>query len=177
MSKIDKYIERYGLELIKIEKVDLRTLHTQHRHGVNEDDSKIINSPQVELANLYYERGLSWLVTNFSKTKYYRFQKDILKNTPCFPMKKVKLFKSIKSGYLRGKHNRDYILILQTPFINSRFSIDAGFGPEVFIGHHRAGALLSLGINFADVMVAVDKKSGECECYGKLNKVYTDYKL
>ena len=172
MAKIDRYIDRYGLKFIEFKKIDLRTLFLQHRAGMDEEYSKLVNSPQLELAKLYYDKGTSWLIKNFKKTKYYTFQKEILHIDPHMPMKKIKLFDSVKKGYLRGAHSRDHILILKYPFVSSRYNVHAGFSPEIFLGHHRAGALLALGRNKADVIVAKDIKCGKRECYGKLHTVY-----
>ena len=140
MPRINKYVKRYGLKIVKIKKVDLSNLYCQYRPGTEQEDRKIINSPHVEFAKLYYDHGISWLQKRFKDTKYYIFQKKILKIKPYVPKKKINLLSNCV--------------------------------PEIFLGHHRAGALLALGIKKVDVVIAVDNEPGKCKCYGKLHNVY-----
>lgn len=172
MSKIDIYFKRYGLKIDEIKKVDLTKVYCQYRPDV-EYDRIFTNSPHLEFAQHYYNRGLKWLNKNFKNTKYFIFQKDVLQIAPYIPMRKIRLFDSLKEGYLREGYENDYIVILNKPFICTRYGANLLLpSPEVFIGHHRVGALLALGIKKANVIVAMDREPGKCRCYGKLHNIY-----
>jgi len=174
MSKTDRYIKRYGLKKERIDKVDLSKVYFQYQPSVKYSRI-LIDSPHVELAKLYYSKGLKWLNKNFKETKYFIFQRDVLNTTPYLPKRKMSLFDSIKKGYLAKEYKNDHIVILNTSFAFSRYNIDVSpdFTPELFMGHHRAGALLALGIKEVDVIIAVDDKPGECQCYGNLHDIYS----
>ena len=172
MSKTDRYLKRYGLKIEKIKKVDLTKVYYQYRPDVV-CDRILTNSPHFEFAQQYYSKGLKWLNENFQNTKYSIFQKDVLKITPYIPMRKIYLFDSLKDGYLRKGYENDYIVILNNPFVCTRYEVNLSLpSPEVFIGHHRAGALLALGVEKANVIVAIDDEPGKCRCYGKLHDIY-----
>ncbi len=174
MDRTDKYIKRYCLEIVKFEKINLNTLYSQYRPDVELEDLKIINSPHLELADLYYKNGFLWLEKNFNRTKYYIFKKNILRIVPHITMRKIRLFESLKKGYLSKGHEKDYIVVLNDPFICTRYGLKniSMLSPEIIIGHHRAGALIALGINKVKVIIARDTKPGSCQCLGKINEIY-----
>ncbi len=173
MLKIDMYLKRYGLKIEEIKKVDLTKVYYQYRPGVDYDRI-LTNSPHFELAQHYYNKGLKWLNANFKNTKYFIFQKDILKITPYVPVKKMRLFDSLKKGYLGKGYENDRIVILNDPFICTRYALNLSLpSPEVFMGHHRAGAMLALGQKNVEVIVAVDDMIGTKNCYGRLHDIYS----
>ncbi len=176
--KTDTYIERYGLKIIEFKKVDLNSLYCQYIPEVKEDDRKINKSPHLELSKLYYKHGVDWLERNFKNTKYYAFQKIISSGKYYVPKKKIRLFDSLKKGYLKNGHEREHVVILNKPFAFTRYGVDISLtlSPEIFIGHHRVGALLALGEREAEVIIAKDIRPMTCQCYGKLHNIYKDIK-
>ncbi|KKK57815.1 hypothetical protein LCGC14_3050680, partial [marine sediment metagenome] len=140
MSKIDRYVKRYKLKIVEINKINLDSIYCQYHPEMKLENRIMNNSPHVELARLYYTKGLNWLEKNFTDTKYYKFQKNILKDYTHVPKKKIRLFDSLKQGYLRSGHEKDHILILNKSFISTRYGLNSVsvFAPEIFIGHHRA---------------------------------------
>lgn len=136
-------------------------------------DSESLNSPQKELAELFYKNGVDWLKNNYKNTKYFLFQKSILKIKPYVPMKKIHLFESLQRGYLRDGHERDHIVILNDPLLCTRYGSKLSLpSPEIFMGHHRVGGLLALGIKEAEVIIAADRISGHRTLYGNLHEEY-----
>ena len=89
-------------------------------------------------------------------------------------MKKIHLFDSLREGYLRRGYEEEYIVILNDPFISTRCGLKNifTFSPEIFIGHHRAGALVALGKYMVKVVIAKDNKPGSCQCGGKIHDTY-----
>ena len=174
MSKIDEYIKRYGLKVVEIKKINLSLTYCQYRPEINVEEIRMVNSPHREFADLYYKHGINWLEDNFHKTKYSNFQKNISGEKQYIPKKKIRLFKSIKKGYLINGYKDSHIVILNKPLIHSRYGVEDTSleTPEIFMGHHRAGALLALGKNKVDVIIAQDIQPGSCQCYGKLHNVY-----
>ena len=84
------------------------------------------------------------------------------------------LLDSLKKGYLRKGYERDRIVVLNKPFICSRYGIkDTAIpSPEIFMGHHRAGALIAMGQNLVEVIIAKDDQPMAHQCYGKLHNAY-----
>lgn len=179
------YIKRYGLSVVSVIKVDLCNTYFQYRSDpdfvklfTNSDgivDISMANSPHYEFAYLYYKKSLRWLKNNFKDTKYYIFKKHILKRGSYIPLRKIHLFDSIRNGYLKGKHKKDYIVLLDKPLIETRYKFNSETlgSPEVFMGHHRLAALLALGVTRAKVIMAKDLEAGSCNIYGKLHDIYT----
>ena len=93
------------------------------------------------------------------------------------PRKKITLFRSIKQGYLRSGHDNNYIVLLNVPLIISRYGVKDILikSPEVFMGHHRIGALLALGVNSARALLAEDNMPGTRQCYGGIHDRYKKY--
>lgn len=175
-AKLEKYINRYKLEIIEFKNIDLRRTYAQYNPEYKFPDFSMFNSPHHELAQLYYDKGDLWLRKNFHKTKYFSWRKNLTKKELLLSKKIIFLFDSMKIGYLRNGHKKDYIVVLNTPFIASRYNVkNMGLKtPEVFIGHHRIGALLALGETKAEVVIAKDKDPGSKKMYGKLHDAYKD---
>ena len=172
MSKTEKYIKRYGLKVVKIKKIDLKKLHYQYRPEID-GDRLLIDSPHFEIAKLYYIHGLKWVENNYDKTKYFLFQKDILLKDPHVPKGKIRLFDSLREGYLKKGHENDYIVVLKDPLVKTRYGVDIDLPLfEIFIGHHRAAALLALGKGRVDVILAKDNQIGTKNCYGNIHDIY-----
>ena len=185
MANSIEYIKRYGLSFNHIEEIDLRESYAQYQPEVNyyklfssTSSLSMTDSPHTEIAHLYYENGLKWLTENYKKTKYHKLRKQILQLSGPLPAKKINLFKSMKKGYLRGKFSNAYIVVLKEPLVVSRYNVDIPSlgSPEIFMGHHRVGALLALGINFAKVVIAKDAHPGTCQCYGRIHDIYSGIK-
>ncbi|MHA1470264.1 MAG: hypothetical protein ACTSSP_06840 [Candidatus Asgardarchaeia archaeon] len=89
-------------------------------------------------------------------------------------MRKIHLLDSIKEGYLRNGYNNNYIVLLDIPLVVSRYNVKniSIKSPEVFMGHHRIGALLALGIDRVRVILAEDEMPGTNQCYGKVHERY-----
>ena len=183
ISKLDKYIERYGLKIVSIKKVDLRDTYLQYLHNSKLDDlltvdgsidRSMLNSPHFELAHLYYDHGKKWLMKHYKDTKYFQFKNNVLNRTDIVPLKKIGVFDSIRDGYPKKGHEKDYVVLLNEPLIHTRFNVKhiPLNSLEVFIGHHRIAALLALGINEVKVIIAEDIKKGTCDIYGKLSDNY-----
>jgi len=173
-SKTNKYINRYNLKIVTFSEIDLRNTYAQYRPEYNEEDLHMITSPHYELANLFYTKGEKWLRKKFHKTRYAMLKKNISGEIGSISKKKVLLFYSIRKGYLRGPHKNNYIVVLNKPLIVTRYGMKPVLSksPEIFMGHHRVGALLALGINSAKVIVAEDNNPGSCQCYGSLHDKY-----
>lgn len=137
-------------------------------------DRNMYNSPHIDFADKYYKNGKSWTMNNFVDTKYYKFLRYVKKTDGHIPMRKISLMDSIKKGYLMEGHEEDFIVILDMPLIETRYNIKSlGLkSPEMFMGHHRAAALMALGINKVEVIIAEDIKVGECDIKGKLANNY-----
>ena len=178
MSKTYKYIKRYGLKIVEVKKINLCSTYCQYRPGIDLEDMRIVNSPHKELAELYYKHGINWLEDNFKNTKYYGFQKFVLKSDPCISRKKICLFDSLKKGYLREGYEKDHIVVLNKSFISTRYGLKDPFESsfEIFMGHHRAGALIALGRREVEVIIAKDNQPMTYQCYGKLHNLYKDIK-
>ena len=175
---IDKVIKKYGLKAKSVESIDLSECYIQATPNNPLDDIlsndgqidyTMKNSPHTEIARLFFEKGEEWLRTHYKSTKYYRFHM-LHKNQEKFPNKIVPLFKLIESGYLKKGYRRDYIVVLLESFAKTRYNIDIEIeAPEIFIGHHRAGARLALGKPMTKVLVAEDAEPGSCFTNGKIH--------
>lgn len=171
-------MKRYNLGVVKIKEIDLNKIYSQYVPGYDKNNFSMITSPHYELAKLYYKNGDKWLRNNFYKTSYFILKGGGTDKNVIISKKVIFLFNSIKEGYLRGPHKTNYIVVLNKPFIESRYNVKniKLSSPEVFMGHHRIGALLALGINRAKVVIAKDNTPGICECYGKIHNVYKKIK-
>jgi hypothetical protein len=186
MSKnsLIKYIRKYDLELLMLKNVKLEETCMQYRpeslfYDLMRDKNGIIdltmkNSPHREFAFLYYRKGLKWLTKNFKNTKYCQFKSKILNRDINVPMRKIRLFDSLKKGYLSKGFEKDYIVLLERPLVETRYGVKCSeySCPEVFMGHHRIGALLSCGVKKADVIIARDIASDSRQCFGKIHNIY-----
>jgi len=182
-SKTKKYIDRYGLKIVSIIKIDLRRTHMQYRIDDQLDellkvdgvvDRSMLNSPHYKLACLYFNKGREWCETNFKDTDYFKLFNKVLGRVGNVPFRKFDIFDSIKDGYLRDGFDADHIVVLEKPLIISRYGVeDIHLDPmEIFIGHHRASALLALGRNIVDVIIVEDSEPGTCNINGKLSNNY-----
>ena len=185
INKVYKYIDRYGLKISSIKKVDLRKSYIQYLCNEVLDsilmidgvvDRNMLNSPHFELANLYFSNGEKWLVSNYIGTKYHKFKSKVLNREDGLPIRKLRVFDSIKQGYLKKGNEENYIVLLNKPLIETRYGIKSLNlkSPEIFMGHHRSAALLALGINEAKVIIAEDINKGSCDFYGKISKNYKE---
>jgi hypothetical protein len=182
ISKIDRYIDRYGLKVDLVTNIDLRNIHLQYFYNRKLDklltvggvvDRGMLNSPHYEFASLYYKNGEKWLDNNFKGTKYSYFRRKVLKKHEGVPRKKLRLLDSMRDGYLKKGFEESHIVVLREPLIISRYKANIILNPlEIFMGHHRVAALLALGINNVEVVMAKDIRSGSCDIYGKLSGNY-----
>jgi len=173
-----KILTPYGLKPVKTEVVDLRTCYSQCRPNQPIDelllvngkvDRNMMNSPHFEFANFYYSNE-KHLRNIFSHTRYAKMLR-LFGREPIFPEKFAQLCDSIKAGYLRRKHEENYIVILMESFARSRYNRDdvLNLVPEVWSGHHRIGSLLALGRYSAKVCIAEDIAKGTKMSYGKIH--------
>jgi hypothetical protein len=190
MSKRDsiEYIKKYGLIFDRFSDVNLEEVCVQYRPEIafhnlmmgenGELDFSMKNSPHYEFAHLYYSKGLKWMEKNFKKTKYFIFRKEILKSHHKVPIGKIRLFDSVKDGYLKKGFEEKYIVILERPLIETRYGIKQNkeMCSEIFLGHHRAAALLALNIKSVKVIIAKDANSNSCHVRGKLHDIYIKIK-
>lgn len=173
-NKTEKYMMRYNLGKVAIKNIDLKVTYFQYHPEYDEIDLSMINSPHYELAKLYYDHGGIWLRRNFNKTRYFLWKSKTAGKEVSFSKKRIFLFDSIKKGYLAGGNRKNYIVVLDKPLIESRYDVSniKLNSPEVFMGHHRIGALLALGIDRVRVIIAKDNTPGICKCYGKIHNIY-----
>ena len=151
-------------------------------------DKCIKNSPHFKFLNDYKKFGIESLKKDFLKTEYYNFFKgmnrigkkiniyspdqDIVINFSDSELwekalKFIELYESIKKhGYLGKKRFQcRYIIVLEEPFIESRFGIALNQTPyEIFSGHHRAACLLHLGHDFVKTLIIKDKSKKKYKC-------------
>jgi hypothetical protein len=194
MKHVDKNLRKYGLVLHNIERRDLSNCYMQSRPNCEYDDGvlgrienpmrrfSMVNSPHLEFAMLYYKNGKRWMTNNYNKTRY-KVMCFKYKRKKKFPDGFIDLCNSIKEGYLRNGFNDDYIVLLDEPFAKSRFKRSVlNLVPEVWSGHHRAGAILALSsINesdsFVDVAIAKDTKPGTMKSSGKIHSICVDERI
>jgi hypothetical protein len=167
-------LKKYGLEPVEVRKIDLRNTYTQCTPARPLDDlfggtGLMVDSPHLEFAKLYYEHGLKWMKKKYKTTRFCLFRAKLGKRG--FSSGMVTLCNSIKRGYLHGKYSSDYVIVLNTPFCNSRYNLEKDINrvPEIFSGHHRVGALLALEEFFVPVLFCVDGSAGSCFSLGKIH--------
>lgn len=175
--KIESHAKEYGFNIIMVKAQDLRTCYSQNTPNrsmkpfYKNNNLLMINSPHFDFATCYFKKGLNWLMKNYLKTSYCRMR-NLLKGTEKFPFKFVKLCESIKNGYLRKRHKRDWIIMFEEPFAKSRYSRNVSNDvPEIWSGHHRAGALMALNIYIVPIIIAKDRFPGKKKCNKKMDKI------
>jgi hypothetical protein len=174
LKKIKTFLKQYNLEIDYIDKVDLAKCFFQYipERPLDElfnGNRLMTNSPHCEIFDLYFNKGKKWLKKNYKTTKYHELMK-LLQKPAGFPTKIIQLGESMKKGYLVGDHKKDYIVVMNIPFAKSRYNRNIEMlAPEIWSGHHRAGALLALGYNSVDVIYAKDSMPGSKQCYGKIH--------
>ena len=170
---------QYGLRKINICIMDLSNTYMQNLPNSNmfenimlKDgiiDMSMQNSPHYEIAKLYFSKGENWLLENYKETRYFTMMTKYLKKKKVDVKKFMKLCKSIKKGYLRGRYKDEYPIVLNEPFAKTRYNKNVfcpGF--EIFSGHHRIGILLTLKKR-NKVLVAEDACKGSCYTRGKVH--------
>lgn len=169
--------KKYGIELGKVFKIDLRKVYFQCRpndmlnHLYLNEDTHISNSPHVEIFEEYYKRGRKWLKKNYKDLRYYKFMRHLGKGEK-FPKRIVNVGDSIKNGYLRNKYKDDYIVVLKETFASTRYNRSQyNLVPEIWSGHHRAAALFALERFIVDVRVGIDVDSGSCFCDERIHEL------
>jgi len=176
MKSLDIVLDRYGLIRVDVIDCDLRGCYIQCTPNRPIDKFLLspvvgpimINSPHYEIFSLYRKNGRKWLKQNYVNTQYCKMASSLGKTD--YPLKIRKLFSSLKKGYLRKNFKNRYIVVLNEPFAKSRYGRDVEDNvPEIFIGHHRAGALLSLDVFNVKVVLAADIMPGTCQSYGKIH--------
>jgi hypothetical protein len=170
-----KAIKKYGLDIVSIKKVDLRECYVQSRPNCPFDiyfkdgNPLMTNSPHYEIAFLFYEHGERWLKNHYKELSYYKMMKKL--GRAKFPIRVVSVCNSIRNGYLKGKYSNEHIVLLSKPFARTRYDRDVpNLVPEVWSGHHRIGALLALGNDVVDVMMAMDVAVGSQTTNGKIHR-------
>ena len=139
------------------EKVQLEALHIRYIPVVTpmdiyEGDLSLINSPHVEMLEMYEKHGFDWRKlkkTRYVKERRRRFKIGMSKWTDGYILnvhlpKRFKLFESIRK---KGYDRRQPIEILEEPFWVSRFGLKNAWvdGPEIWTGAGRAAARWVLG--------------------------------
>jgi len=173
-------LARYNLKDRCIQKIDLRSCYMQQRPNqpfndmIMRDngfiDLSMLNSPHLEIINLYIKHGEKWVKDNYHNTRYHKMLKLMGKDG--FPHKIFKLFKSLKKGYLRKKYAKEYIVVLEKPFAKSRYNRDVkNLVPEIWSGHHRAAILIALCQYEVKVLIADDAAEGLCASAGKIHNL------
>lgn len=168
-----KTIRVYGLEPVGVEQVDLRTCHAFYppNRPMNDlfpNERLMAFSPHFEICELYLKRGLDWLLRNYRDTKYWEMMQRMGKKN--FPQKVVDLCESMKAGYRREGFGSSFVVVLMEPFSASRYGRNVpNRTPEIWSGHHRTGAMLALGHNLVDVLIARDAKPGSKFSVGKVH--------
>ena len=184
-SSIIINIRKYGLQKGGVETVLLRDLYVQYTPNIPEIynnffmdknvlDPHMINSPHKHIADLYFKKGQRWLQKNYKKTPYYKMFVEVMGKKDISIQKFACLCESMKKGYLGGRYKKDHIVVLKNSFAVTRYGRTLPFdmdGYEIFMGHHRSGILLSLGILEEAVLVAVDVEVGTCNSYGKIHNL------
>lgn len=171
--KLDKWMKKYKVRRVSISTVDLRQCYIQQTP--NRDMSlfggefRVSSSPHAEICKLFFEKGEKWLKKNYKSTRYHELMKMIGKKK--FPVRIVNTCKAMKKGYLRKGYKEDYMVFLSHTFAVSRYerSDVKDLSPEVFTGHHRAGALCALGKFKVKVVIAEDIDPGSCKTNGKIH--------
>lgn len=183
MKTLDEILNKYGLYRIDIIDCDLRNCYIQYTPNRPIDDFLIspvvgptmLNSPHYEIFSLYRKHGRKWLKSNYNDTQYCRMALSMGRKR--FPTKIRKLYSSLKRGYLRKGFRNNYIVILNQPFARTRYHRDVRNNvPEIFIGHHRVGALLALDIFSVKVVLARDLIPGAYQSYGKIHDACVEKK-
>lgn len=162
---LNKFLKKNRLSMDKIIDLDLRSLYIMQTPDRSYDhllfrkgklDRRIPNSPHAELAHLYYKHGRKWLLNNYKNTRYcYMREHYFGKPHGKMVTRCISVFDSIKTGYLRGKYKDCYIVVLNEPFCNLRYAMGESLDvPQMFAGHHRAGALVALDIYEVPVLIA-----------------------
>lgn len=179
MVKLNKFLNLYDLEVDKVVDLDLTKCFMQARPNKPLDeilvrdgrvDYSISNSPHREFADLLFQKGDEWLRLNYGQTRYCIMKTKLFKKPDDFPKRFVDLCNSLQMGYLRKGYEEDYIVVLDWPFANTRYKRDVpDLSPEIFSGHHRAGALIAMGKNKIKVVVAKDTAPGSKQCFGKIH--------
>jgi len=176
---MEKWLKQYALGVQEIKEVDLRQCYMQQRPNhpfdrllVAEDgsiDSHLNNSPHYGLMKLYVEKGERKARKRFRRTLYYKMIKMMGRRK--FPDKINLMIPSMKKGYLRRKHEWDYIVVLMESFARSRYGREDvdNLVPEIWTGHHRGAILLALDRPIAKVLVAVDLQPNSCKSAGKIH--------
>jgi hypothetical protein len=175
-------IQRYNIGKKEVREIDLCETCMQYAPNskmlysfcmVNgELDTRMINSPHYEIANLYFNNGSDWLKKNYRSTSYYRMCRDFLGKKDISIEKIISLCDSIKKGYLRQGYEEEYPTVLEKPFAFTRYNREAPMVKyEVFTGHHRIGVLLALEINKAKVIIGEDVAPSSCFSEGKIHKL------
>jgi len=176
MKSLDRVLDRYGLIRTDIIDCDLRDCYIQYTPNRPIDkfllstfgEPTMANSPHYEIFFLYRQNGRKWLKQNYADTQYCKMALSFGRTD--YPSKIRKLFSSMEKGYLRKNFKHKYIVVLNEPFAKSRYCRDINNDvPEIFMGHHRAGALLALDIFHVKVVLATDAKPGTKQCYGKIH--------
>lgn len=180
----NKKIKPYGLAVKGIIPMDLSTCYMQNcpnvdmqrmfRKRVRRKKIKanffMTNSPHYHIAKMYYENGKRYTKAHLEETDYYRMCKEFLGKDSVGLKKIFSVCDSIKRGYRRSSYKNEHIVVLMEPFARTRYLRDVrDWVPEIWSGHHRAGALLALGQNVVKVLVAEDANPGSKYCVGKVH--------
>jgi hypothetical protein len=176
---LEKQLKHYGLRSKDIISMDLQSCYMQARPNKpldnilkNENgvvDYSMLASPHTEIAKIYYEKGEKHLRKVYNETRYGVFRRKYMGKKD-FPQRIIGLFNSIKKGYRRKGHKDHYIVILMKPFAKSRYNRDIpDLVPEIWSGHHRAGAMIALGKDIVEVLIAVDANPGTNYSAGKIH--------
>ncbi|MGW8324100.1 MAG: hypothetical protein ACWGNI_00260 [Desulfobacterales bacterium] len=160
----------------KLEKISLESLHYQFiPEFTNMDiwnyDMSLVNSPQVECAELLLKHGRDW-----SKLKHCRFAEDRRHRYRCgmekWTEKAIKehilgsrydiLTSLRKHGFDSKLNKKQPICVLKEPFWATRFGYVADWlkGYEIYHGGRRCSAMYVLGYEKVPVLWAADKHPG-----------------
>ena len=167
-----KAIRVYGLEVVGVEPIDLRTCYVFYppNNGMDDlfGDRCMELSPHVEICKLYLKQGARWLRRNYQTTRYGQMMDRLGKKN--FPQKIIDICESVREGYLCKGYEGSYIVVLREPFAASRYLRQIpNRVPEIWSGHHRAAALLAFGRYMVDVLVARDGAPGSKFSVGKVH--------
>lgn len=163
---------------VKLKPILLEKLHIRYIPFVTpidmwNYDMSLINSPHVELCNIFATNKLDW--KEIRKSRYYKervrrweigMKRWTTEKIESHIVDRYKIFRSIKKhGFKKRLVNADPIYVLKEPFWRTRFGLNENFlgGYEIWNGAGRCAALHVLGVETINVLISKDANPGSCD--------------
>jgi len=172
----------------KVVKVDIMHLHLQYLPKVSpiwlyrgEGPYRIDRTHHVALLRHIIKHGLDWKKLkklNYVKERRHRYDIGMRNWTDSHVREHIKrrwdTYRSLKKkGWSKRLSKVKPIIVLEKPFIETRYNWDSGFlkGLEIWDGMGRTSSAFVLGWKEIPVQFAVDAKPGACEFDKGFNKI------